>query len=160
MSSATGGGRPLVQWCRYCATIGAMISYPYLSPDWIEAVGEIRKRRVEVNASYPQFVVNYTISDIPFLDGGTADFHTDIRSPHFFERGHDADASLTVRTDYETARRIYRDSTWSLDRLRESYGSGAIAIEGDLELIPQWWTEVVSSPDQVAMYDEIMMMTA
>lgn len=136
-----------------------MASYPYLSPDWIEAVRKIRMRHAEDSTPYPPVVVNYTVSDIPFLDGGSADFHTDVRSPHFFERGHQADAALTVRTDYETARNIYRDATWSLDRLREGYRSGAIEMEGDIELIPEWWTEVVSHPDQVAMYDEIMMVT-
>jgi hypothetical protein len=137
-----------------------MASYPYLSPEWIEAVREIRGHHAAHLADRPRIVVNYTITDIPFLDGGTGQYHTDVRSPHFFEPIHDNDAALAVRTDYETARRLFRDSTWNLERLREGYRSGSIEIEGDIDLIPEWWTEAVGNPDELAMYDEIMMVTA
>jgi hypothetical protein len=136
-----------------------MAPHPYLSSEWIEAVREIRGRHAAHLAHRPRIVINYTITDIPFLDGASAEFHTDVRSPHFFELNHDNDAALAVRTDYETARQLYSDSTWSLDRLREGYGSGSIAIEGEIELIPEWWTEAVGHPDELAMYDEIMMVT-
>lgn len=138
----------------------AMASHKFLSPEWVEAVTEIRQRHASRSEHYPRAVINHTITDVPSLDGGTADFHTDIRSPHFFERGHAAEgAELTIRTSYETARGLYRDGSWNLQRLRDAYADGSLEVDGDLELIPEWWQEVVTHPAEMMMYDEIMMVT-
>jgi hypothetical protein len=138
----------------------AMKQHQYLSPEWFDAVRGLRQQYRATKGPDEPLLVNYTITDVPFIDGESASFHLDVRSPLFYEPGHVEKPDLWVVTDYETARRTYRDNSWSLDSIREGYESGLLQVEGDLDRVPEWWIEVVQDSEHIAMWDQIMMVTA
>ncbi|MGI9623931.1 MAG: hypothetical protein ACR2PK_13935 [Acidimicrobiales bacterium] len=137
-----------------------MEQHPYLSPEWLATVRELRAGYRETHGAEDPLLVNYTMTGVPFANDGRADFHLDVRSPLFYEPGHVANPDLWVVTDYETARGIYRDSSWNLERLRSAYASGLLQVEGDLDAIPGWWIDVVQDADHIALWDQIMLITA
>lgn len=137
-----------------------MQPHPYLSPEWLEAVRGLREQYRAKKGPDEPLLVNYTITDVPFIDGESAHFHLDVRSPLFYEPGHVDEPDLSIVTDYETARNAYRDSSWNLDSIRKGYASGHLQVEGDLDRIPEWWVEVVQDPEHISLWDQIMMVTA
>jgi hypothetical protein len=137
-----------------------MQPHQYLSPEWLEAVRGLREQYRATKGPDEPLLVNYTITDVPFIDGESASFHLDVRSPLFYEPGHVDEPDLSIVTDYETARTAYRDSSWNLDSIRKGYASGRLQVEGDLDRIPEWWVEVVQDPEHIAVWDQIMMVTA
>lgn len=136
-----------------------MEKFDYLSADWIEESRKIRgSYRTEHGESHT-LVANYTIKDIPFLDGGTAEFHLDLQSPLFYEQGHSESADFDVKTDYQTARMLYHDTSWGLNQLQDAYDDGSIQIEGAIDELREFWADVIRQPGHIEMYDRIMEFT-
>jgi hypothetical protein len=137
-----------------------MDKFDFLSADWVEESRRLRGVYRDEHGESHRLVANYTITDVPFLDGGTAEFHLDFQSPLFYEKGHVESADYQIATDYETARTIYHDTSWGLDRLRDAYSDGSIQIEGPVEELREFWADVIREPDHIEMYDRIMEFTA
>ena len=136
-----------------------MEQHEYLSAGWLEAVREVRARYAAGHKPLPPLLVNFSISDIPGYDD-EAHFHSDARSPLYFEPGHVDAAVWTVVTDYATAREIYRDTSMGLDRVAQAYEDGSLAIEGDVEAIREAWADAIRARDYLEVYDAIAALTA
>jgi len=137
-----------------------MEKHAYLSPEWITESRRIRgDYRLEHGESH-SLVANYTITDIPFLKGGKAEFHLDLQSPLFYETGHVESADFQITTDYETAHEVYKDTSWGLDRLQDGYTDGSIQITGKVDELREFWADVIREPGHIDMYDQIMEITA
>ena len=103
--------------------------YQYLSPEWLEAVRNLREQYRTAKGPEEPILVNYTITDVPFIGGDPAEFHLDVRSPLFYEPGHIAAPNLSISTDYETARTLYSDASWNLSGIRETFTDGLLNTE-------------------------------
>jgi hypothetical protein len=136
-----------------------MEQYAYLSPEWLEAVREVRSRYAGSHEPLPPLIVNYTISDIPGYDGA-AEFHSDARSRLYFERGHRPDAAWSISTDYTTAREVYRDTSLGMNQLTDAYEAGTLTVEGDLEAIREAFADAVRAVGYLEVLDEIAAFTA
>jgi hypothetical protein len=107
-------------------------SYPFLSPEWIDAAEEIyeRNRHHAAGAGLPALVVNLAVDGAPFGDGKVA-AHTDTTSGDLvIHRGHAAAPDLTIRLGYDTAKSLMIDQDPQL--AIEALIFGRILIEGDL----------------------------
>ena len=133
--------------------------FEYLSPEWIEATRAIRgeyRKRLGVKQ---QLIVNYTITEFPFADSGTAEFHLDVASPLFYDVGHVDDPDFWLKTDYQTMREVYQDASFPRDRLREGYDDGTIEIDGDADVLRAYWADVIRDSDRIELFDRIMEIT-
>jgi len=107
------------------------VSFPFLSPEWIEAAREIRERYssqtapIEVAAK-----VNQVITDVPFGDGDLY-AHIDTSNGDVdLDLGHLDEPDATITLSYETARALLveRDPAKAM----QAFMSGGIQVEGDL----------------------------
>jgi hypothetical protein len=136
-----------------------MEQHEYLSPGWLEAVRAVRADYASHHEALDPLIVNYTITDVPGHDGD-AHFHSDARSPLYYEPGHHADAAWAVSTDWATAREIYQDTSWGLDRMSAAYEDGTLVIVGDAEAIRQAWADAIRARDYMEVLDRIAAFTA
>lgn len=137
-----------------------MEKFDYLSADWIEESRKVRGAFRTEHGETHRGVANYTITDVPFLDGGTAEFHIDLQSPLFFEKGHVESADFDVKTDYQTARMLYDDNSIGLNDLQDAYADGSVQIEGSVDELREFWADVIRKPGHIEMYDRIREFTA
>ena len=137
-----------------------MTKHEFLSADWIEASRKVRSDYSVSHDDVPPWVANYTISNVPFLDGATAEFNLDMRSPLFYQSGHVDDPTFTVASDYETAKEIYHDRSWGWDSLQDAYADGRVQITGPVDELREFWADVIREPAHMEMYDKIVEFTA
>jgi putative sterol carrier protein len=105
--------------------------YPFLSDEWIEAAHALRD---EFPDAAPVLVVpvrmNLVVTDIPFSDGDI-EAHLDNSSGDLrLDKGHLADADLTVTVDYPTAKAILVDGNPQAGM--QAFMAGKIRVEGDM----------------------------
>lgn len=107
------------------------MSFPFLSPEWIEAAREIRERYSSQTAPIEVAVkVNQVITDVPFGDG---DLYAHIDTSNGavdLDLGHLDEPDATITLSYETARALLveRDPAKAM----QAFMSGGIQVEGDL----------------------------
>ncbi len=108
-----------------------MASYPFLSPEWIEAARELREEYADRMPESPVAArVNVVITDIPHGDEGTLDGHIDTSSGQtIIEHGHLDDPELTVTVDYPTARAAF--VTRDQQEVMQAFLTGKILVDGD-----------------------------
>jgi hypothetical protein len=110
---------------------GSPGTYPFLSPDWIEAASKIREEfRGRQTTTPPPFRINHVVTDVPFAVS-TLNAHTDTTSGDLeMDLGHIEGADVTVTLPYETAKAILVNG--DMQAAMQSFMSGQIKVEGDL----------------------------
>ncbi len=139
-----------------------MASYPFLSPEWIDAARALREEYAEqVPTSPVQARVNIVITDVPHGDDPTVNGHIDTSSGQtIIEHGHLTDPELTVTVDYPTARAAF--VTRDQQEVMQAFLTGKILVDGDaskllaLQAVPP--TQI--DPVAVEMYEKLDALTA
>lgn len=108
-----------------------MTSYPFLSPEWIEAARALRQEyRDQIPESPVETRINVIVTDIPHGDDGTLNGHIDTSSGQtIIEQGHIDDPELTVTVDYATAYSAF--VTRDQQEVMQAFIGGKIFIDGD-----------------------------
>ncbi|CAG4919424.1 unnamed protein product, partial [Acidithrix sp. C25] len=106
--------------------------YPFLSPEWIERVRDIRQAYSEQSDTPSVDVairMNQIVTDVPF---GNSEVKIYIDSSEGFidiELGELEDAEITIRIDYETAKSIFVDLDFQV--AMTAFMAGKIRVTGD-----------------------------
>lgn len=108
-----------------------MTSYPFLSPEWVEAANNLR---AEYDGQLPEPVVeariNVIVTDVPHLEDQQMLGHIDTAEGETtIAEGHLEDPELTVTVDYDTAKAAF--VTRDQQRVMEAFFGGKILVEGD-----------------------------
>lgn len=108
-----------------------MASYPFLSPEWIEAARALRDEYAERVPPAPMAArINVVVTEIPHGGPDQLEGHIDTTSGQtIIEHGHLPDPELTVTVDYLTARAVF--VTRDHQAMMQSFLSGRILVEGD-----------------------------
>lgn len=129
----------------------------FLSDAWMAEVGAIKQRHENSAIDTAGFVVNATVTGVPFGDGVL-----ELCSEHGpvigWMPGHEDDAVLSFSLDYALARQLVLDPT--LDTLEQAIASGQLQIDGDHSRLRQWWSTRISNPDAVALDNEVRAVTS
>lgn len=105
--------------------------HPFLSPDWLEAVREVRDRHAgQVTSPGVSVRMNLVVTDVPFGDGVLSTYVDTTAGTLILEVGSLDDAEVTVTTDYDTARRLFVDFDQSA--AMQSFMAGKIKVQGDM----------------------------
>lgn len=120
--------------------------YTFLSPEWIDAVQQLRSELPESASSIPvQLTINLNVTETPF--GDTVIAHVDTtQGPLIVADGHLDDPDLVVTIDYETARALLVDG--NPQAAMTAFMAGKIQVEGDLAKLMVLQT---ASPDPAAL---------
>lgn len=111
------------------ATMPIVSKYPFLSDEWLAAVGAIVEARAVEIPPHAELSMNLTVTETPFGEdrqlhigaaGGKPDWGT----------GHAADADLTLTTDYTTAREIFMSGNPQAGM--QAFMDGKVKLQGDL----------------------------
>ena len=137
-----------------------MASYPFLSPEWIQAARELRTTYAD---RIPEPVVpariNVVVTDIPHGPVAEMNGHIDTTEGQtIIEDGHLDRPDLTVTVDYETAKAAF--VTRNQEALMRAFFEGRILVEGDvsrLMALQSAPTEI--DPVLVEMYRELNKLT-
>jgi SCP-2 sterol transfer family len=122
------------------------VPYPFLSPEWIEAVRAVRDKYQEDAPPVPyKMKMNQVITDAPFGEGTIQIFVDTTDGQLVMDFGHLPDPEVTVTTDYATARNLLVD----LDpqAAMQAFLGGKIKVVGDMMKIMQMQA---SPPDDLA----------
>ena len=108
-----------------------MASYPFLSPEWIEAARALRDEFADRAPSAPVAArINVVVTEIPHGEASDLAGHIDTTSGQtIIEHGHLSDPELTVTVDYTTARAVF--VTRDQQEVMQAFLSGRILVEGD-----------------------------
>ncbi len=108
-----------------------MASYPFLSPEWIEAARALRDEFAERAPSSPvEARVNVIVTDIPHGDASEMEGHIDTTSGQtIIDHGHVDDPELTITVDYATARAAF--VTRDQQEVMAAFLAGRILVDGD-----------------------------
>lgn len=109
----------------------SVASYPFLSPEWIEAARRLREEYAEqIPSTTVQARVNVVVTDIPHGEASRLDGHIDTSSGQtIIENGHLEDPELTVTVDYPTARAAF--VTRDQQEVMQAFLTGKILVDGD-----------------------------
>jgi len=113
------------------------VSYPFLSPEWIEAVKAVRDKYGGDAPPVPyKMKMNQVITDSPFGDEGVIKLFMDTSDGVVhMDHGHLPDPEVTVTTDYSTARKLLVDQDQA--GAMQAFMSGKIKVVGDMMKIMQ-----------------------
>jgi hypothetical protein len=126
--------------------------HAFLSPGWIEAARGIR---AEVEGRVPPpdvpLKANVIVTDTPFEEDEIRGFIDSSDGSIMLELGELADAELTVKTDYETARALFVSQ--DIQKMMESFMTGKILVTGDVAKILMLTPP--TDPEQIELAQEI-----
>lgn len=129
-----------------------MTSYPFLSPEWIDAAREIR---AEFAGQIPDpempLRANVVIKDAPFDEPEIEGYVDTSDGSILLELGHLDDPELTVSTDYDTARALFVEQDPA--KIMESFMMGKILVTGDVARILT--LSPPTSPDRRELANEV-----
>ena len=135
------------------------MSFPFLSPEWIEAARTIREKyrdqapRVTVVVRFNQVVTN-----VPFGDG-TVLSHMDTSSGELvMDLGHLEQVDATLTTDYVTARTIFVEQ--DPQKAMEAFLTGKVKVEGDMLKLMTMQTALPQTELSQVVATEIRSITA
>jgi len=132
-------------------------SSTFLSPAWLEQVRAIKARHAGTPIDEPGFVVNATITGLPF-EPGTLELHSAHGPVIGWEPGHATDAAVSFTLDHALARELLLAPDFAI--LSQAVDSGALSIDGDRDALRSWWSHRIANPDAVALDDEVRALTA
>ena len=134
-------------------------TYPFLSPEWVEAAKRIREE-AETPAAAPAHSVrmNQVITGAPFNDGANIDAHMDTSEGEIkMDLGHLENPDVTVTLDYDTAKAILVDGNPQAGM--QAFMAGKIKVEGDMTKIMAM-SSGIPDPSAQAIADKIKEITA
>jgi hypothetical protein len=107
-------------------------SYPFLSPEWIEAAQALRH---EYSGTLPEPTVaariNVVVTEVPHGDADVIRGHIDTSAGQvIIEHDHLDDPELTVTVDYSTAKAAF--VTQDPQQVMQAFFSGKILVDGDV----------------------------
>jgi len=139
-------------------TNGESVTYPFLSPEWIDAARKIREEyRGRNTQTPPPLKVNQVVTGVPFGDG-TIEAHTDTTSGDLeMDLGFVDGAELQITLDYETAKKILVEQ--NPQAAMQAFMSGQIKVEGDMTKLMAMQSQQPSDA-QKAMAEKIKEITA
>jgi putative sterol carrier protein len=107
------------------------MSYPFLSPEWMDAAKAIREKYADQSAAINISVrMNQVITETPF-DNGDVKLYLDTSSGSLeMEAGELETPDLTLTTDYETAKKIFVDQDQAA--AMQAFMAGKIKVQGDM----------------------------
>jgi putative sterol carrier protein len=110
------------------------MSYPFLSPEWMEAARGVRAKYADQATKVTTVIrMNQVITNVPdhVGQGDTIRSYLDTSSGDVvMELGELPTADLTVTTDYDTARKIFVEQDQQAGM--QAFMSGKIKIQGDM----------------------------
>lgn len=130
----------------------------FLSDSWIEQVQRLKVAASDNPVSVPGFVVNATITGIPFGEG-TLLVHSASGPMVGWVKGHAAGAAVEFETDYHFAKALILDDSPDFSLLTTAIDSGAMKITGDGDALHRWFTTRVANPEVVALEDAVREIT-
>jgi predicted unusual protein kinase regulating ubiquinone biosynthesis (AarF/ABC1/UbiB family) len=113
---------------------GPLVTLPFLSPEWIGAMQELRDELdLSLPPGVPAAVANLTVTDVPFGDG-TVTAHVDTTGRAVeVDLGHVPNADIQIRIDHVTARAIVLEQRPQL--AVSAFLTGKIKLTGNLEAV-------------------------
>jgi hypothetical protein len=112
-------------------TVRRVSTYPFLSPEWVEAAKAVRDEYAERLPPPPlPMKANVVVTQAPFGSDTIAAFVDTSAGQLTLDLGHLDDAELTIRIEYAVAKRLFveRDQAAAM----EGFMTGRIVVEGDL----------------------------
>lgn len=129
-----------------------MSSYPFLSPEWIEAARAIRADFADrIPDPEVPLRANVIIKDTPFESGAIEGFIDSSDGSILLELGKLDEPQLTVTTDYGTAQALFVNQDMS--KIMESFMMGKILVTGDVSRILALTPP--TDPEQIALGNEV-----
>jgi hypothetical protein len=123
------------------------VAYQFLSDEWVEAVVALQDEyfgRAQPPAT--PLRLNGTVRDAPFRSGDVAMSLDTSTGLGVVTTGHLEDASVTLTTDYETAKKLFVDG--DPQAVMQAFMAGRILVQGDLATLIAAMTEA-TAPDEV-----------
>lgn len=135
--------------------------FPFLSPEWIEAVKTLRD---DYSGDIPESPVevkfNINVNKSPHHDGNGIEAHIDSsKGQMMIDSGHLQEPELTISLDYEIAKAMFisRDPS----KVMEAFFGGKILVEGDASKLPILMAQNVNpSPETIELINAIEALTA
>ena len=129
-----------------------MTSYPFLSPEWIQAAHSIREEYLE-DLPDPEIPMraNVVITETPFDGNDVLGFIDTTEGSTQLEVGELEDPELTIKLDYETARALFVSQ--DIQKLMEAFLGGKILVTGDVSKILTLTPP--TDPEQIELATEI-----
>ena len=107
------------------------MSYPFLSPEWMDAAKAIREKYADQAAAITISVkMNQVITDVPFGEGDVRLYLDTSSGSLEMEPGELETPDLTLTTDYDTAKKIFVDQDQAAGM--QAFMAGKIKVQGDM----------------------------
>ncbi len=107
------------------------MSYPFLSPEWMDAAKAIREKYADQAAAITISVkMNQVITDVPFGEGDVRLYLDTSSGSLEMETGELETPDLTLTTDYDTAKKIFVDQDQAAGM--QAFMAGKIKVQGDM----------------------------
>ncbi len=107
------------------------MSYPFLSPEWMDAAKAIREKYADQASAITVSVrMNQVITDVPFGDGDVKLYLDTSSGTLEMESGELETPDLTLTTDYDTAKKIFVDQDQAAGM--QAFMAGKIKVQGDM----------------------------
>jgi hypothetical protein len=133
-----------------------MTTYQFLSDDWLDAARAVKSQHEGDPVDQAGLTVNSTLTGVPFGDG-TLELHSSHGPVIGWEPGHDPDAAISIRLDYEVAKDLVKDD--APNALERALGSGDIEVSGDHDAFRDWWHSRVGDERASALDAELRDLT-
>jgi putative sterol carrier protein len=107
------------------------MSYPFLSPEWMDAAKAIREKyEDQASAITISVKMNQVITDVPFGDEDMKLYLDTSSGVLVMEPGELETPDLTLTTDYDTAKKIFVDQDQAAGM--QAFMAGKIKVQGDM----------------------------
>ena len=107
------------------------MSYPFLSPEWMEAAKAIREKYADQASAITVSVrMNQVITDVPFGEGDVKLYLDTSSGVLEMEAGELETPDLTLTTDYETAKKVFVEQDQAAGM--QAFMAGKIKVQGDM----------------------------
>ena len=105
--------------------------HPFLSPEWFDAVREVRDRYAgQVSAPSTAVRMNQIITGVPFGESTVSTYIDTSAGGLILDVGSLPDPEVTITTDYDTARQLFVQFDQSV--AMQAFMSGKIKVQGDM----------------------------
>lgn len=119
-------------------------TYVFLSDEWVTEVTRLRKVADGGPVPRPAFVVNATITGVPF-GTGTLALHAD--SPVLgWLPGHVSSGTFEITLDYHVAKALILDPSVDVSAFNRAAQAGTLAVAGDSHELRRWFTTGSADP--------------
>lgn len=131
-----------------------MPTFPFLSPDWIEAARGIHEEyKDQVDEPAEAIRLNVTVTAAPFSDNEVLG-HIDTTDGSVVpDEGHLENPDVSVQLPYEIARQLLIDP--QPENVMIAFMSGDIEVVGDVTLLMSL-QDIEATPEQQALAEEVV----